>query len=166
MSFVHLHVHSEYSLLDGLSKIKDLISQAQNFNMPALALTDHGVMYGAIKFYLACKKAGLKPIIGQEAYFTENRFTKEAKKGADYNHLLLLAKNEVGYKNLMKLTTHAHLQGFYYKPRLDWELLEQYHHGLIATSGCLNGVLPNLIRAGKLSQAKDRLKRLLGLRSE
>ena len=155
MSFVHLHVHSEYSLLDGLSKIKDLISQAQNFNMPALALTDHGVMYGAIKFYLACKKAGLKPIIGQEAYFTENRFTKEAKKGADYNHLLLLAKNEVGYRNLMKLTTHAHLQGFYYKPRLDWELLERYHEGLIATSACLKGVLA--------SQTKDRLKKFLDL---
>ena len=125
--FVHLHVHSHYSLLDGLGKIDDLVERAVRYEMPAIALTDHGVMYGAIEFYKKCKKAGVKPIIGVEAYVARRRHTdKQPKLDEKPYHLILLAKNEIGYRNLVKLTTIAHLDGFYYKPRIDWELLEQH----------------------------------------
>ena len=144
--FVHLHCHSEFSLLDGLSQIEHLVARAKEMGFDALALTDHGVMYGAIKFYLTCQKAGIKPIIGMEAYMAaRSRFDKQPGLDRDQYHLLLLAKNLEGYRNLMKLTSIAHLEGFYYKPRIDMELLRTHSSGLIATSACLNGEIPHLL---------------------
>lgn len=158
MSFVHLHNHTHYSLLDGLTKLDDLIDLAKKQGCPAVAITDHGVMYGVIEFYKKCKKAGIKPIIGVEIYLAPNsRFDKNTRDDAKNFHLLLLAKNNVGYKNLIKLTSLAHLEGFYYKPRVDWELLEKYHEGIIASTACLGGEIPYLIRGGKLEEAKKRI---------
>ncbi len=138
MSFVHLHNHSHYSLLDGLSKIKPLVAKAKKLGLPALALTDHGNLYGAIEFYKACREAELKPIIGVEAYVaTRNRQDKEPNLDSRRYHLTLLAKNEIGYRNLIKLVTRAYLEGYYYKPRMDRELLAEHHDGLICLSGCL-----------------------------
>ena len=140
--FTHLHVHSHYSLLDGLSKIDELVSAAKKLNMEALALTDHGVMYGTIPFYNACLEAGIKPIIGVEAYIAPRSLTdKSGKIDSDYYHLTLLAANDAGYKNLLKLTTIAHLEGFYYKPRIDLETLKKHSEGLICLSGCQRGEL-------------------------
>ena len=139
--FVHLHVHSHYSLLDGLSKIPELVKKAKIMGYKALALTDHGNMYGAIEFYECCLKEGIKPIIGMEAYLAPgSRFDKD--KEGRYYHLILLALNYTGYKNLMKLSSLANLEGFYYKPRMDKELLKKYHEGLIASSACLSGEIP------------------------
>ncbi len=153
--FVHLHTHSEFSLLDGLGKLDHLIERAKSFGMDALAITDHGAMYGSFKFYLKAKAAGIKPIIGVETYVARrSRFDKEGKIDTDPYHLILLAKNETGYKNLMKLVTHAHLTGYYYKPRIDWELLKDHHEGLIATSACLQGQLASLLRDGKEKEAE------------
>lgn len=145
MEFVHLHVHSHYSLLDGLPLIPNLVKAAKGFNMPAVALTDHGVMYGAIDFYRTCVKNEVKPIVGCELYLAEgSRHSKTIAEEKPY-HLTVLAKNLTGYRNLMKLVSLAHMEGFYYKPRVDWELLEQYHDGLIVLSGCLNGEIPRTI---------------------
>jgi len=153
--FVHLHTHSEFSLLDGLGKLDHLIERAKSFGMDALGLTDHGAMYGSFKFYLKAKAAGVKPIIGVETYVAKrSRFDKEGKIDTDPYHLILLAKNEAGYRNLMKLVTHAHLEGYYYKPRIDWELLKTHHEGLICTSGCLRGQLAMLLREGKEKEAE------------
>lgn len=153
--FVHLHVHSEYSLLDGLGKLDDLINRAKSFGMKSLALTDHGAMYGAFKFYLKAKAAGINPILGVETYVAKrSRFDKEGKIDTDPYHLVLLAKNEVGYRNLMKLVTHAHLEGYYYKPRVDWEILSKYHEGIICLSGCLQGQVPQLLRNGQEEEAE------------
>lgn len=158
MSFVHLHNHTHYSLLDGLAKIDDLIALAKKQGSPAIAITDHGVMYGVIEFYKKCKKAGIKPIIGVEIYLAPNsRFDKNTRDDAKNFHLLLLAKDNVGYQNLIKLTSLAHLEGFYYKPRIDWELLEKHHEGLIACTACLGGEIPYLIRGGKIEDAKKRI---------
>ncbi len=159
MKFVHLHCHSHYSLLDGLTKIDELVQAAVEDGAPAVALTDHGVMYGVIEFYQKCQKAGIKPIIGVEAYLAPgSRFDKVSKDDEKRtHHLLLLAKNEEGYKNLIKLTTIAHLEGFYYKPRIDWKVLEKHHQGLIAATACLGGEIPILIRSGKLEQARQRI---------
>ncbi len=154
-NFVHLHVHSEFSLLDGLGKLDHLIERARSFGMDAMALTDHGAMYGAFKFYLKAKAAGMNPIIGVETYVAKrSRFDKEAKVDTDPYHLVLLAKNAAGYKNLMKLVTHAHLEGYYYRPRIDWELLTKHHEGLICLSACLQGQVPQLLREGKESEAE------------
>lgn len=144
-NFVHLHVHSEYSLLDGANRIKDLPIRAKELGMNAIALTDHGVMYGVIDFYKACKKEGIKPIIGCEVYVANRtRFDKEA--GLDYNnHLILLAKNNEGYKNLTKLVSMGFTDGFYYKPRIDKEILKKYHEGLICCSACLAGEINQAI---------------------
>lgn len=159
MSFTHLHCHSHYSLLDGLSKVSDLVQTTKDLGMNALALTDHGVMYGAIEFYNTCRQHEIKPIIGLEAYIAPRGMKKkEGKIDADYYHLTLLAKNYEGYKNLMKLTTIANTDGFYYKPRLDLQILAQYHEGLIALSGCPRGQIPralkNSLQAGEKALAE------------
>ncbi|MFA5131176.1 MAG: DNA polymerase III subunit alpha [Patescibacteria group bacterium] len=159
MSFVHLHNHSHYSLLDGLTKLDEMINFAKEQGSPAVALTDHGSMYGAIEFYQKAKKAGIKPIVGVETYLAQNsRFDKNTREDARSYHLLLLAKNEIGYKNLIKLVSHAHTEGFYYKPRIDWELLQEHHEGIIASTACLAGEIPRLINADKLPEAKKRIK--------
>ena len=146
MSFVHLHTHTEYSLLDGAIKIKDLIKKAIEFNMPAVTITDHGNMFGVIDFYNEAKKQGIKPVIGCEVYIAKgSRFQRGKKKGSDevgMNHLILLAKNNTGYENLMALSSLAYIEGFYYKPRIDIEILEKYSEGLIALSSCLKGAIP------------------------
>ena len=153
--FTHLHVHTEYSLLDGMCRIPQLMKRAKELGMNSLAITDHGVMYGAIEFYLATREAGIKPIIGCEVYLAQNsRFSRDISDKKPY-HLVLLAKNQTGYQNLIQLTTKANLEGFYYKPRIDKELLEQYHHGLIALSACVGGEVPYLIREGRLQEAKE-----------
>ena len=153
--FVHLHCHSEYSLLDGLGKLNHLIERAKSFGMDSLAITDHGAMYGSFKFYLKAKAAGIKPIIGVETYVAKrSRFDKEAKVDVDPFHLVLLAKNEKGYKNLMKLITHAHLEGYYYRPRIDWEILQKYHEDLICLSACLQGQVPSLLRNNQDEEAE------------
>ncbi|MFH1426961.1 MAG: DNA polymerase III subunit alpha [Patescibacteria group bacterium] len=158
MQFVHLHNHTHYSLLDGLTKIDELIQAAKDDGAEAVAITDHGVMYGVVEFYQKCKKAGIKPIIGVEAYLApESRHNKVSKADENFYHLLLLAKNNKGYKNLIKLTTIAHLEGFYYKPRIDWEVLEKYSDGLIGATACMGGEIPKLIRAGKIDKAKARI---------
>lgn len=155
-NFVHLHVHSEFSLLDGLGKLDLLINRAKELGMDTLAITDHGAMYGSFKFYLKAKAAGIKPIIGVETYVARrSRFDKEGKIDKDPYHLLLLAKNETGYRNLMKLVTQAHLEGYYYKPRIDWELLQKYHEGLICTSACLAGQVAQLLLEGSDKHAEE-----------
>jgi len=154
--FVHLHVHSEFSLLDGLGKLDFLINRVKELGMDTMALTDHGAMYGSFKFYLKAKAAGIKPIIGVETYVARrSRLDKEGKIDTDPYHLILFAQNEVGYKNLMKLVTRAHLEGFYYKPRIDWSLLEELHEGIIATSACLAGEIPQLLLADKEKEAES-----------
>ncbi|MFH1255135.1 MAG: DNA polymerase III subunit alpha [bacterium] len=158
MKFTHLHVHSHYSLLDGLTKIDELIQKAKDEGCDSLALTDHGVMYGAVEFYQKCKKAGIKPIMGVEAYLAPgSRFDKNVKSDERNYHLLLLAKNKTGYRNLIKLTSIAHLEGFYYKPRIDWEVLSEHKDGLIALTACLAGEIPRLIASGKTDKAKKRI---------
>lgn len=158
MSFVHLHNHTHYSLLDGLTKIDELVSYAKEQGSPAVAITDHGTMYGVIEFYQKCKKAGIKPIVGVETYLApKSRHDKLNRSDAKNYHLLLLAKNAQGYKNLIKLTSFAHLEGFYYKPRIDWELLEKYHDGIIASTACLGGEIAQYILAGDLVGAKKRI---------
>ncbi|MBL7057829.1 DNA polymerase III subunit alpha [Patescibacteria group bacterium] len=158
MSFIHLHVHSHYSLLDGLSRFNELIEIAQADGANAVALTDHGVMYGIIEFYQACKKAGIKPIVGFEAYMAKGSMLEKVTKQDEKRnyHILLLARNNQGYKNLIKLTSIAHLEGFYYKPRIDWETLQKYSEGLIACSACLGGEIPQLILSDKYDKAKKR----------
>ncbi len=153
--FSHLHVHTEYSLLDGVCRIPRLMSRAKELGMDSLAITDHGVMYGTIEFYLAAKAAGIKPIIGCEVYVASNGHLNRNAGNKNNYHLVLLAKNQTGYHNLIQLTTKAHLEGFYYKPRVDKELLQQHHQGLIALSGCISGEVPRLVLEGRLDEAKQ-----------
>ncbi len=159
MKFTHLHTHSHYSLLDGLAKIDDLIDRALELKMDSLALTDHGVMYGSIEFYQKAKKKNLKPILGVEAYVAINsRHNKNYGVDDKRNHLILLAKNETGYKNLIKLTTSAHLEGFYYKPRVDKELLKKHSEGIIATSACIAGEIPRKIISNGINEAEKTIR--------
>ena len=154
--FVHLHVHSEYSLLDGANRIKELPKVAKGLGMDAIAITDHGVMYGAIEFYKACKEEGIKPIIGCEVYVApRTRFDKESGIDNKYNHLILLAKNNNGYKNLSKMVSIGFTEGYYYKPRIDLETLEKYHEDLICCSACLAGSLPQAILDGNMEKAEE-----------
>lgn len=156
MNFTHLHVHTEYSLLDGSSKIKEITSRAKELGMDSLAITDHGVMYGVIDFYRACKDAGIKPILGCEIYVAPgSRTDRETSTGDDrYNHLVLLAENNEGYSNLMKIVSIGFIEGFYYKPRVDYEILKKYSKGIIALSACLAGEVASNIRKGFYEEGK------------
>ena len=138
-SFTHLHVHTEYSMLDGAARVDDLFAEAARMGMPALAMTDHGQLFGAVDFYLAGRKHGVKPVLGIEAYLAPgSRFEKQRRDSAEpYTHLTLLAENQAGYANLLRLVSAASLEGYFYKPRMDRELFERHGEGLIATSGCL-----------------------------
>ena len=157
MAFTHLHVHTEYSLLDGSSKIKELVARVKELGMDSVAITDHGVMYGVIDFYRAAREAGVKPIIGCEVYVTSgSRFDREVNRGEDrYYHLVLLAENNQGYQNLMKIVSKGFVDGFYYKPRVDYEVLEEYHEGIIALSACLAGEVQRFISRGMYEQGKE-----------
>lgn len=163
MAFSHLHVHSHYSLLDGLSKIDDLIKRAKELNFKSLALTDHGNLYGAIEFYSKALEAGLKPIIGCEFYLAPSSFNEKngSRGGGNDYHLVLLAKNEVGYKNLLALVSLAHLEGFYYHPRIDKEVLKNHREGLIALTACLRGEIPQAILAKDIDRARKIIKEYL-----
>jgi DNA polymerase-3 subunit alpha len=159
--FVHLHNHTEYSLLDGLQKTKNMIRYAKELGMKALAITDHGNMYGTIKFYQACLEEGIKPIIGCEIYIAKRTLhDKDAALDKDFNHLILLAENETGYKNLMKIVTVANLEGYYYKPRTDLNLLEKYHEGLICLSACVNGYVSEPLFRDEDALAEERALKL------
>ena len=156
VNFVHLHCHSEYSLLDGAARVDKMISRAAELGMPALAVTDHGTMFGIIDFYRAAKAAGVKPVLGCEIYVSHrSRFQKEAKRDDSQYHLVLLAENNTGYRNLMRLVSAGYLEGFYYKPRVDRELLEECSEGLIALSACLAGEIPTMIINGQIDKARE-----------
>ena len=166
-SFVHLHTHTEYSMLDGAARIAELVAAAVADGQPALAITDHGNMYGVLDFYKECRERGITPIIGTEAYMAaESRLERPVRRGRIddtggegergeklYYHLTVLAETTQGYRNLIKLSSAAYLEGYYYKPRVDWELLERYHDGLIATTGCLGGVVAQALLADDFEAA-------------
>ncbi len=163
--FVHLHVHSQYSLLDGACRVKDLAQKAVAFNMPAVAVTDHGNMFGTIEFYKAAKSAGVKPIIGCETYVSNGSRLDKTPKNKNASHLVLLAKNETGYRNLLKLVSSAYIEGFYYSPRMDKEILTEHSKGLIALSACLKGEIAQHILRGNFNEAlkaADNLRQIFG----
>ncbi len=173
-SFVHLHLHTEFSMLDGAARVAEVIDAAVADGQPAVGITDHGNMYGVLDFYKACRDAGVKPVIGMEAYMAgESRFERPTRRGRVddsggeteggqklYYHLTLLAESQVGYRNLIKLASLAFLEGYYYQPRVDWELLERHHEGLIATTGCLGGHVLQSLMAGDQQGALDKTARL------
>ncbi len=162
--FVHLHVHTQYSLLDGAARIPELVSTAKKLGQTAMAITDHGVMYGVIDFYRACKKEGIKPIIGMEAYIApRSMFDRDGAQDREYAHLILLAKNNAGYQNLMTLSSEAFIHGFYYKPRIDYDLLEKHSEGLICLSACLAGDIPQYLLRDRYEDAKALAVRLKGM---
>ncbi len=156
MAFTHLHVHTEYSLLDGSNKIKEYVKRVKELGMDSAAITDHGVMYGVIDFYRACKEEGINPILGCEVYVAPNsRFDREITGGEDrYYHLVLLAENNKGYENLMKIVSRGHTEGYYYRPRVDMEVLREFHEGIIALSACLAGEVPRYIEKGMIEEAE------------
>ena len=157
VNFTHLHVHTEYSLLDGSNKINEYVSRVKELGMKSAAITDHGVMFGCIDFYKAAKAAGIKPILGCEVYVAPgSRFDKEKGKEEDrYYHLVLLAETQEGYQNLIKIVSYGFVDGFYYKPRVDMELLEQYHEGIIALSACLAGEVARNLARGFYEEGKE-----------
>ncbi|NTV30902.1 DNA polymerase III subunit alpha [candidate division WWE3 bacterium] len=164
MSFVHLHNHSEYSLLDGLSNVKDLVARAVELGQPAIALTDHGAMHGIIKFYVAAKKAGIKPILGMEGYLAPRTLhDKEGAIDTSPAHILLLAQNLQGYRNLMQLCTIANVEGFYYKPRIDKQVLRKYAEGIITSSGCIDGEIPRALLQGNYTRAQELVREYLDI---
>ena len=156
MDFTHLHVHTEYSLLDGSAKIKSLVKRAKELGYDSLAITDHGVMYGVIDFYEAARAEGIKPIIGCEIYVSPgSRFDRENTRGEErYYHLVLLAENNQGYKNLSKIVSRGFTEGFYYKPRIDFEMLKEHSEGIIALSACIAGEVPKALLRGDYDEAK------------
>ena len=156
MAFTHLHVHTEFSLLDGSNKIKEYVKRVKELGMDSAAITDHGVMYGVIDFYKAAKAEGINPVIGCEVYVApHSRFDRELTGGEDrYYHLVLLAENNTGYANLVKIVSKGFTEGYYYRPRVDFEVLEQYHEGIIALSACLAGEVPRYIQKGLVEEAK------------
>lgn len=159
MAFAHLHVHTEYSLLDGASRIKELIRRTKELGMDSVAITDHGVMYGAVRFYKEAKAQGIHPIIGCEVYLAPGMRQERAEvDGTRYYHLILLAENETGYRNLVELISLANIEGYYYKPRIDKELLRKYHEGIIALSACVAGEIPQAILRGNNEQAETLLR--------
>ena len=160
--FVHLHVHSEYSLLDGACRVKSLVQRAKELGMPAVALTDHGTLGGVVKFYRAAQEQGIKPIIGLELYVATDRTSRAGVKEKNA-HLTLLARDQTGYKNLVKLSTRAYLEGYYYKPRADWDLLAEHHEGLIALTGCMSGRAAMLLKDGNDEAALADVRRLAAL---
>lgn len=168
MNFTHLHVHTEYSLLDGSSKIKELIARTKELGMDSIAITDHGVMYGVIDFYKAAKEAGIRPILGCEVYVAPNsRFDRELGNNEErYYHLVLLAENDQGYANLIKIVSSGFTEGFYYKPRVDYEVLEKYHEGIIALSACLAGIVASHLRKGLYEEAKKEALKLQNIFGE
>src|SRR3989344_2233946 len=162
--FVHLHNHTEYSLLDGLSKISDMVDYVKSQGMKAIAITDHGNMFGAVKFYKTCIEKGIKPVIGCKVYVAKRSLKdKEPEHDKDYNHLILLAKNNIGYKNLMKIVSFSNLEGFYYKPRTDIELLDKYHEGLFCLSACVNGYISEPLVNNQEEDALKKTKKLLDI---
>ena len=159
MSFVHLHMHTEYSLLDGAIRINELVEKVKSLGMNAVAITDHGNMFGAIEFYKACVAQNIKPIIGCEVYVApRSRLEKQGKIDTEPNHLILLAMNNTGYKNLVKLVSIGYTEGFYYKPRIDMEILKKYNEGIICLSACLAGKVARQIVNGNINGAKDTIK--------
>ncbi|MEG2513463.1 MAG: PHP domain-containing protein, partial [Acetivibrio sp.] len=162
MNFTHLHVHTEYSLLDGSCKIRELVARAKELGMDSLAITDHGVMYGVIDFYRAARDMGINPILGCEVYVAPNsRFDRETgKSDGRYHHLVLLAENNQGYANLMKIVSKGFIEGFYYKPRVDMEVLKQYQEGIIALSACLAGAVASQLKIGFYEEAKKEAQKL------
>ena len=158
MSFVHLHVHSEYSLLDGQNKPAHIVQRAKELNQPAVALTDHGVMYGVIDFYNAARQAGVKPLIGMEGYLARrSRHDRDPQQDKSPHHLLMLAQSQTGYRNLLQLASISQLEGFYYRPRVDKEVLARFSEGLILTTGCGSAQVPRLIQAGAIDKAREAL---------
>lgn len=153
--FTHIHLHTEYSLLDGAISLDSLISAAKKHNFKALAITDHGNVFGAVKFFQKCKKAGIKPVLGMEAYFTENAQVRDAEN--KYYHLILLVENQQGYQNLCKLISYSYQEGFYFKPRIDYEVLKKHSEGLIVTSACLGGHIPKLLMSGQETLAEEKI---------
>ena len=154
-AYVPLHLHSEYSLLDGSTRISSLIAHAKANEMPACAITDHGSMYAAVEFYRKAKEEGLKPIIGCEIYIVDGNIKEKNPARSHNNHLVLIAKNKEGYKNLVKLASIAQIDGFYYKPRINHKLLEEYHNGLICLSACLGGELSQYLLKNQFDKARE-----------
>ena len=167
INFTHLHVHTEYSLLDGSAKIGELVKRAKELGMNNLAITDHGAMFGVIDFYKACKDEDIKPIIGCEVYVApQSRFDKNSRESVSYYHLVLLAENNEGYQNLIKLVSLGYTEGFYYKPRVDEKLLRKYHTGIIATSACLAGPVARTLLNGSYDMAKEMALKYLDIFGE
>ena len=165
MSFAHLHLHTEYSLLDGACRIRHLVKRLKELQMTACAITDHGVLYGAIDFYTACKEAGIHPVIGCEVYICPDMGDKRTLS-KEYSHLILLCENQQGYQNLMKLVSAGFTDGFYYKPRIDYAMLEKHHEGLIAMSACLSGDLPKLLLDERYQEAEAYVRNMVRIMGE
>ena len=164
MAFAHLHTHTSYSLLDGEGTVKKILDRAKELGQDSMAITDHGNMYGVIEFYEYAKKIGIHPVLGCEVYVAaRTRFDKIHEYDSQSSHLILLAENDTGYKNLMKIVSYGFIDGFYYKPRVDMELLEKYHEGIIALSGCMFGVLSRKILADNPVGARETLEKFLSV---